>query len=133
MMGVGTWLARLFAGIPAWAYAAATALAIILGLLALVHHKDAAIDALRASNAVLSASVTAMQVDADAKDKASVERTGDAEAVAAIRKGLRDAIKDIPAGAAPGAATAAVNCQRLRNAGFSGADLPAGCRHADGR
>ncbi|WP_294392018.1 hypothetical protein [uncultured Sphingomonas sp.] len=77
------------------------------------------------------ASVAAMQIDAGAKDTATIERTADHATIQTQQKEQADAIRTAPAGA-PDAARVALNCQRLRQAGRDPASLPATCRSGGG-
>lgn len=62
-----------------------------------------------------------------AKDAASTERRADDQRISEAQKGYDDAISKAPAGA-PGPATVALGCERLRRQGTRAADLPAACR-----
>lgn len=74
-----------------------------------------------------------LETDIAAKERAAIERSDDATAVDQLREDLTDAIKSIPPGAAPGPATIALGCERLRRAGTGAADLPAVCRPQGGK
>lgn len=62
-----------------------------------------------------------------AKDAAATERRADDRRISEQEKGLNDAIAKAPPGA-PGPATVALGCERLRRQGARAADLPAACR-----
>ncbi|WP_414902449.1 hypothetical protein ACMT1E_04265 [Sphingomonas flavalba] len=124
-----TWLIRLAlsAGVPERlarpvVIAALVALAIV-GLGVAKCRYDAALIARHDAEA----STKALTRDAAAKEQAAIERRADDAAVAARTKGLQDAIDAAPDGA-PGPATVALGCERLRRQGAAPADLPSACR-----
>lgn len=124
-----TWIiARLIAaGVPErLAKPVLIALAVALAILAAGIGKCAYDRSIIAKHDAAISAKAAARNDA-AKDAASTERRADDQRISEAQKGYDDAISKAPAGA-PGPATVALGCERLRRQGARAADLPAACR-----
>lgn len=102
-------------------------LAVIGALYASLVTQNRRIDAMKveraqliADKALLIAAVKSLETNLAAKEQASIERQADTKAVDDMKEELHDAIRDIKPGTAPGAATLALGCERLRRAGKTG-------------
>lgn len=78
------------------------------------------------------ATIAVLEVDADLKDSAAIERQADNSAVSQMEKDLIDAVAKTP-DSAPSAKRVALGCERLRRSEkYAEADLPAVCRSDSG-
>lgn len=88
-------------------------------------------DQARAELSQAKAELSLLRTDAELKEIAADERSADEKAVAHTQKELIDAIQAIP-DTRPDAVRVAVGCERLRQAGYIDAHLPAACRFGSG-
>lgn len=89
-----------------------------IGALALLWQRaDARADKLDVDLRAAVATASGLKKRNDQLERAALERLADERAVDQLGRDLNDAIKNVPAGTAPGPAAVALGCQRLRAAG----------------
>lgn len=88
-------------------------------------------DEARSELSQANAELALLRTDAELKEIAASERSADEKAVAQTEKELIDVIQSIP-DTRPDAVRVAVGCERLRQAGYIDAHLPAACRFGSG-
>ena len=94
----------------------------ILGLIILWQSAAGRADSLEVELQAARSEADGQRRRSDQLERAAIKRMADESAVDAMGKELNDAIKDIPASAAPGPATVALGCGRLRAAGATTSD-----------
>jgi len=94
----------------------------ILSLLLLWQREAARADRVTVELAVTNDALTRSQVRVADLQREAQEKLVDDTAIDKAKEELTDAIKDIPAGAAPSAATVAAGCVRLRQANATTSD-----------
>lgn len=111
--------------ITPYAFVAAILLGLVAAFGAWLHFHDRKV----VQHVTDHANVQALQKTINANETASAEQSADEKSLSAMQKGYDDALNHPPPGASSDARVR-LACQRLRNAGYREADLPAVCAHA---